>query len=65
MSDNVLLFRRKPTDPRITQMKALRKITEWSGDMLKAGHMPQDVQIAFATFFGKDEPTSAPPPPSA
>jgi hypothetical protein len=29
--------------------------------MLKAGHMPQDVRTAFATFFGKDGSVSPPP----
>lgn len=62
MSDNVIPFRSKPIDPRIKRRDALSKIIQWSSDMLKAGHMPQDVRTAFATFFGKDG--SASPPPS-
>ena len=63
MSDNVIPFRPKPADPRVQRRDALSKIIQWSGEMLKAGHMPHEVRTAFATFFGKDESGPAPRPP--
>jgi hypothetical protein len=35
----------------ITRLDALKKITTWAIQQLKAGHVPQDVMEAFKTYL--------------
>jgi hypothetical protein len=55
---NVIPFRQNPNDPLINRLDAKLKIMTWASEMHKSGLMPDDIRLAFATYFGAEAPKS-------
>jgi hypothetical protein len=51
---NIIPFRRNASDSQIRRLEAKLKIMTWASEMHKARRMPDDVRLAFATFFGDE-----------